>query len=88
MRTAATDVLANSAGGVAGAIGATILLIAIFITIFAAYWVPSIVALTRHVPDRGSVIVVNALAGWTIAGWIVALAMACRSTDVPAVKAP
>jgi hypothetical protein len=48
-----------------------------------AYWVPSITALSRHVPDRGSVIVINALTGWTVIGWVVALAMACRTGERP-----
>ena len=46
---------------------------------FAAYLTPTIVALVRKVRNRGSVIVVNVLLGWTIIGWIVALAMAARS---------
>ncbi|MFJ6385087.1 superinfection immunity protein [Kitasatospora sp. NPDC092039] len=33
----------------------------------------------RGVPNRGSVIVVNVFLGWTVLGWIVALAMAARS---------
>jgi hypothetical protein len=49
------------------------------IAVIAAYWAPSIVALARKVPNRGSVAVVNAFLGWTVIGWIVALAMACRS---------
>src|SRR5260221_12367546 len=45
----------------------------------AAYFTPAIVALVRRVPNAGSVIVIDLLLGWTIVGWIVALAMACRS---------
>ena len=45
----------------------------------AAYWVPMIVALIRTPPHFGSAIVVNVFLGWTIIGWVVALAMACRS---------
>ena len=33
-------------------------------------------------PNDGSVIVVNVLLGWTVVGWIIALAMACRSKPV------
>jgi hypothetical protein len=47
----------------------------------AAYWVPSIVAAVRHVRNTGSIVVINLLTGWTVIGWIVALAMACRSVD-------
>ncbi|HXB50000.1 MAG TPA: superinfection immunity protein [Streptosporangiaceae bacterium] len=46
---------------------------------FAAYWVPTIVALMRTPPHFGSIIVVNVFLGWTVVGWVVALAMACRS---------
>ena len=53
------------------------------VALFAGYWVPSITALSRHVPDRGSVIVINALTGWTVIGWVVALAMACRTGERP-----
>jgi hypothetical protein len=41
--------------------------------------VPTIVAYRRHVPNRGAVVVINAFLGWTLIGWVVALAMACRS---------
>ncbi len=60
------------------ALGAVIWILAI-----AAYWTPSLVAGIRHVPNFGSVTVINLFLGWTVIGWIVALAMACRS--VPAV---
>ncbi|MEV7401744.1 superinfection immunity protein [Streptomyces sp. NPDC091267] len=46
-----------------------------------AYFVPTVVALTRGVPNKGSVIVINLLLGWTVVGWIVALAMAARSSQ-------
>ena len=51
----------------------------IWLAITAAYWTPAIVAWIRHVPNKGSVTVVNVFLGWTVIGWIVALAMACRS---------
>ena len=46
---------------------------------FIAYWIPTIIALVRGVPNKGSVIVINLFLGWTIIGWVVALAMAARS---------
>jgi hypothetical protein len=53
------------------------------------YWVPSIVAGTRHVRNLGSVIAINLLVGWTLVGWVVALAMALRTVDrAPATPAP
>ncbi len=39
------------------------------------YFVPSIVVLARKSHNVGPVIVVNLFLGWTLIGWIVALAM-------------
>jgi hypothetical protein len=55
--------------------GAVILLI----LLVAAYLMPTIIASVRGVPNLGSVIVVNLFLGWTLVGWVVALAMAARS---------
>jgi Superinfection immunity protein len=49
--------------------------------IICAYIVPAAIARKRRVANFGSVVVINLLLGWTVAGWAVALAMACR--DVP-----
>src|SRR5690349_12709408 len=45
---------------------------------FVGYWLPLIVATARRVPHIGSVAVLNLLLGWTLVGWVVAMAMACR----------
>lgn len=47
------------------------------------YFLPVLVAWLRHVPDIGSVAVINVLLGWTLLGWVIALAMALR-TATPA----
>jgi hypothetical protein len=47
--------------------------------IIAVYFGPSFVAWGRGVPNLGSIVVVNAFLGWTLIGWVVALAMAARS---------
>jgi hypothetical protein len=47
--------------------------------LLAAYFLPTLVAAARSVPNLGSVAVVNVFLGWTFVGWVVALAMACRS---------
>lgn len=44
----------------------------------AIYFLPAIVALYRKVANKWSVVVINALLGWTLIGWAVALAMAVR----------
>lgn len=47
----------------------------------ALYLLPTIVAETRHVSSIGSIAVINIFLGWTLVGWVVALAMAVR--EVP-----
>jgi hypothetical protein len=42
------------------------------------YLLPVLVGWARHVPDIGAVVVIDVLLGWTLAGWVVALAMALR----------
>ena len=46
---------------------------------FALYFLPSIVAFIRRVPNSVSILIINLFLGWSIIGWIVALAMAARS---------
>jgi hypothetical protein len=60
--------------------GGAVLAIVFVIFGVAAYWAPTLVAWLRHVPNVGSVAVIDGLLGWTVIGWIVALAMACRDT--------
>lgn len=45
------------------------------------YFVPTIIAIARSMRNKGSTIVVNVFLGWTIIGWVVALAMACGKKD-------
>ncbi|MEU3317111.1 superinfection immunity protein [Streptomyces sp. NPDC006662] len=51
----------------------------IALVVLVLYLVPTVVAMVRAVPNRGSVMVVNIFLGWTLIGWVVALAMAARS---------
>ena len=53
-----------------------------FLVVLVLYFLPSIVAVARKVTHQGSVVVVNLLLGWTFIGWVVALAMACRTSRV------
>ena len=50
----------------------------IWLVIIAVYFIPAIIAWSRPAPRRGTVTMVNLFLGWTIVGWIVALAMAMR----------
>ncbi len=71
--------LAAASPGGAVIAGRVIIGVLLLILAIAAYCAPSIIAVMRHIPNAGSVIVVDLLLGWTFIGWIVALAMACRS---------
>lgn len=57
--------------------GPEIWIILLLLLAAPAYFVPSIVAGARKMPNIGSVIVVNVFLGWTFIGWVVALVMAC-----------
>lgn len=43
------------------------------------YFLPTAIALDRHVMNKWSVVVINLLLGWTLIGWVVALAMSVRT---------
>jgi len=43
------------------------------------YFLPTIIGFARKVPNIGSVGVINFFLGWSLIGWVVALAMAVRS---------
>ena len=47
---------------------------------FGLYFLPTLIASGREVPNLGSVVIVNLFLGWTLVGWVVALAMAARDT--------
>jgi Superinfection immunity protein len=51
-----------------------------FLVVLALYFLPSIVAVARKVRHQGSVVVINSFLGWTFIGWVIALAMACRTS--------
>jgi hypothetical protein len=44
-----------------------------FFILFALYFLPTLVASGRHLPERGAIAVLNIFFGWTFIGWIVAL---------------
>lgn len=50
----------------------------IALAVLAVYFLPSWTAASRHVPNAGSIVIVNLFLGWTFVGWVVALAMAYR----------
>jgi hypothetical protein len=52
------------------------------IVLIGLYFLPTIVAVVRKVANQGSVAVINCFLGWTLVGWVVALAMACRTSNL------
>jgi hypothetical protein len=50
------------------------------IAVLCLYFLPTIIALARKVRNQGSVVVINLFLGWTLIGWVVALAMAFRTS--------
>ena len=56
-------------------------LIGIVLVVLAGfvYFLPAITARERKVPEVGTVFILNLLLGWTLIGWVVALAMAYRT---------
>lgn len=47
----------------------------------ALYFLPTFIAWERKVPNVGSIAVINTFLGWTLVGWVIALAMAARSVS-------
>jgi len=60
-----------------------VLLVSLIIGKIIIYIVPSLVAIRRHVERLPRVVTVNLLLGWTVIGWIVAMAMATRPHPPP-----
>ena len=56
--------------------------VALLVTL-CLYFLPTIVGFSRRVVNRGSVAVINVFLGWTVIGWVVALAMAVRTRTIP-----
>jgi Superinfection immunity protein len=52
-----------------------------FIVGVCLYFLPTIIAVARKVRNEGSIVVINVFLGWTLVGWVIALAMALRTRD-------
>lgn len=71
----------TNAGAIVGGILAALALLAL-------WWLPVIVARHRRLRGIGAVVIVTALLGWTVIGWVVALAMAFGSNVKPPADHP
>jgi len=56
----------------------------IFAVSVAIYFLPGIVASNREHASAGGIWVLNIFLGWTLLGWVVALAWACANSPAPA----
>ena len=56
-------------------------LFASFIVGACLYFLPTIIAVARKVNNQASVVLINFFLGWTLIGWVIALAMALRTRD-------
>lgn len=55
----------------------------LFVAVLAAYWLPTLVAYLRQMPNVAPIALVNGLLGWSGIGWIIALVMACSQRVAP-----
>jgi hypothetical protein len=67
---------------------ALLAMLTLILVVLTMYWLPSIVGYYRRVPDLVSVVVTNALLGWTGVGWLVSLVMALRMPEPSLSKPP
>jgi len=51
--------------------------------VIALYFLPTLQAASRHHHNAAAIFVINLFLGWTLIGWVVALAMAARSVPPP-----
>ena len=52
-----------------------------FIVALCLYFLPTIIAIARDGRNKGSVVVINVFLGWTLIGWVIALALSFRTKD-------
>lgn len=55
-------------------------IVIVFLVLFA-YFLPSVMAVSNKKKNKGSIIVVNTFLGWTLIGWVVALAWSIAKDD-------
>jgi Superinfection immunity protein len=63
----------------------SLMVLAIVAVSVTLYLFPVLIGRARRVPDIGAIAVIDILLGWTVIGWVIALAMAMRS---PAPRGP
>lgn len=48
----------------------------ILLVLFFLYFVPSVIAINRQHPQVGPIVIINLFFGWSLIGWVIALAWA------------
>ncbi|MGB6456514.1 MAG: superinfection immunity protein [Streptosporangiaceae bacterium] len=48
-------------------------MLGLILLVLGVYWLPSILARSWRHPDLVSIVIVNALLGWTVVGWVWAI---------------
>ena len=49
--------------------------------VLVLYFLPTLVAYSRHTANRNSILVLNLFLGWTFVGWVIFMAMAVNGAD-------
>ena len=57
--------------------------LALIVAVIAAYFAPTFLAVGRSHHQVGSILVLNLFLGWTLLGWVIALAMAASRVKRP-----
>jgi hypothetical protein len=52
----------------------------LLITMLGIYFAPTLLAMNRELSNTVSILVLNLFLGWTLIGWVIALALACSGT--------
>jgi len=53
---------------------------------FVMYFLPTLIAFVREKRDKGPILLVNFLLGWSVIGWVVCLVWALRADPVVYVR--
>ena len=48
----------------------------ILLVLFFLYFVPSVIAINRQHPQTAPIVIINLFFGWSLIGWVIALAWA------------
>ena len=63
-----------------------IAIICAWILLLIGYLIPTIFAIRRNVVNKWSVVAINVCLGWTLVGWVLALALSLRTQTIPRIE--